>query len=172
MTVSRNTSAEAKRRTLELLTAVADGLLVFELNGKYRHAFINEGLSGIRRISNSEQKAAYRRRYFELRRRKLLYEKRAGKKVIATLTARGMESLSKLKVRNASRRIDGKRIYVMYDVPERFRPARDAFRIWLKGAGFRKLQWSVWSSDRNVEEHVRKWIKMHELGRWVKIAVS
>lgn len=172
MTANQKKLANAKRCTLEVLEAVFDGLLVFEMNGKYRKAFINEGLSGVRRILSIEQQAEFRRRYMELRRRGSFREKNDGREIMPSLTERGFQSLLKLKIRIANRRKDGKKTYIMYDIPERFRSRRDALRVWLKTSGFHMRQQSVWWTDRDIAEHLRNWIKIRRLDRWVEIAES
>ncbi len=160
---------KAGRRTLDVLSTVADGMLYFELNGKYRKAFLRDGLAGMRRVAEYDEKAALRQRYVELRRRKLLVERRIGKRIVAMLTDRGHESFLKLQVRAAKRREDGGRTYVMYDIPERHRTARDAVRTWLKMAGFRLHQRSVWVTERDVAALLKRWVSRRRLGAWIQI---
>lgn len=60
-------------------------------------------------------------------------------------------------------------IAVVFDIPERLRGHRDAFRTFLKKAGFRRAQQSAWLTDRAVSRQLADWVRAHELGKWVRV---
>ncbi|HTK04925.1 MAG TPA: CRISPR-associated endonuclease Cas2 [Candidatus Eisenbacteria bacterium] len=159
-------------RTLEFLDAVSDGLLLFELNGKYRYAYLREGRHGIKRLLAQEERRDVNRRLDMSKRRGLISESKSGRHLKLSLTDRGRETLERKAARDAGRRKDGRRVYIMYDIPEHSRPCRDRLRTFLKRAGFSRHQRSVWRTDRDVEAVVEAWIKRSELRKWVDIHVA
>lgn len=58
---------------------------------------------------------------------------------------------------------------VIFDIPEVTRKSREAFRYFLKSVGFRLVQHSVWSSDRDVSKEVRLFVQEAGIQKWVKI---
>lgn len=155
--------------TLDILEAIAERMLMFELNGRYRYAYMRDGMAGVRRLLDAEEARAVKRRYDDLRRRKLILERKRGKKLEATLTDRGTERYFQLRMGSAAKRTDGKRLLVTYDIPERLRHIRDALRHLLKKAGFRRHQQSVWVTDLDVQDDLKTWIDRNRLGDWVHI---
>jgi DNA-binding transcriptional regulator PaaX len=141
------------------------------MNGKYRWAYIREGMDGIRRLLDEEEQRDMNRRLHMAKRRGLVAESRIGKRLDTALTENGLESLARTALRAAGPRQDGKRVYVMYDIPEKFRASRDRLRSILKRAGFSRYQQSVWRTDRDVEALLKAWLQRHKLEKWVDISI-
>ena len=151
------------------LVAVSDGLLLFELNGKYRHAYMRDGRHGIHRLLASEERREIGRAFDAARRRGLIAESRIRQRLVLTLTERGRETLDRKVLRSAGRRTDGKRVCIMYDIPERFRSSRDRLRTLLKRAGVKRHQRSIWITDRDVADILESWVRRNRLEKWVDI---
>lgn len=156
---------------LMFLDAISDGLLLFELNGRYRYAYRLDGRHGIRRLLSMEERRDMNRKLDMARRRGLVSESKIGKRLVFSLTDRGLETLDRKALRATRRRKDGRQVCVMYDIPEKFRASRDRLRVILKRAGFSRYQQSIWRTDRDVASLLKDWIERHKLGKWVDIAV-
>jgi DNA-binding transcriptional regulator PaaX len=156
----------------EFLDAVSCGLLIFELNGRYRWAFIREGRAGIHRLLAEEEQYEVKRRFHQAKRRGLVKESRIGKRLLLSLTNAGVESLDRKAMSAAGPRDDGREVRVLYDIPEQFRSSRDRLRRVLKRAGFTLFQRSVWRTERDVSLILKAWVKRHKLEKWVDISLS
>ena len=155
--------------TARFLEDVADGMLIFELNGRYRHAYMCDGMGGVRRLLDAEERREANRRFDAARRRGLISETRIGARSEAFLTDKGAEALNRVLMRTASLRDDSKHVYVIYDIPERHRASRDRLRSLLKQAGFTPHQQSVWRTDKDVAPLLKAWILRHRLESWVDV---
>lgn len=67
---------------------------------------------------------------------------------------------------------DGKWRLVIFDIPEKRRPARDLLRQKLKEWGFVRLQKSVWGSKKNCLKPLRNFIKQVGIEDWVMVLES
>lgn len=61
---------------------------------------------------------------------------------------------------------------VVFDIPEQARKSRDAFRGFLRAAGFSLAQRSVWSTDLDVLKDVSRFIEDVGIGKWVQVFVG
>jgi len=101
---------------------------------------------------------------------KLVRVRREGNKVVYMLTADGEVKAIKTAIRRCSDYFFDDRIcLVSFDIPEAARKARSAFRRFLKSAGFRFVQGSVWSIKKNVARDVRALVSHLKIERWVEI---
>ena len=64
---------------------------------------------------------------------------------------------------------DGKWRLVIFDIPEKRRPARDLLRQKLKEWGFVHFQKSVWGSKKNCLNPLRNFIKQVGIEDWVMV---
>lgn len=157
--------------THAFLEAVSHGLLFFEMNGKYRWACGREGRDGIRRLLAEEERRDMNRRLHAAKRRGLIVESRIGKHLNLSLTDKGLESLDRMALQAAGPRKDGKLVYVMYDIPEKFRSSRNRLRTIMQRAGFSRYQRSIWRTDRDVASLLKAWLQRHKLEKWVDISI-
>ena len=86
--------------------------------------------------------------------------------VVLRLTVLGKDFLGKDDVWDGNYRI------VIWDIPENKRRVRDLFRRRLKEWGFVTLQKSVWISQKNVTDRLRKLISELEMESYVAVIES
>ena len=67
---------------------------------------------------------------------------------------------------------DGKWRFVIFDIPEKRREARNLLRSSLKNWGFIKWQQSVWATKKNCTEALRNFIKSVGIEDWVLVLES
>jgi DNA-binding transcriptional regulator PaaX len=70
------------------------------------------------------------------------------------------------------RRADGKLRIVLFDVPEKYKTSRDAFRRHLKAMGFKFVQDSVWVSSMPCEDLIKLTVGQHHLQKFVTVVVG
>lgn len=58
---------------------------------------------------------------------------------------------------------------VVFDIPEQFRARRHALRQLLTKLGFTALQKSFWTSRYNAAMHLRYYVKIMKLEKWVRV---
>lgn len=97
---------------------------------------------------------------------------KVGDRFIYTLTGKGEDRFLKEIIRSAPVREDGKSIVVMFDIPEAASRARKALRNLLKASGFRRLQLSVWHTDKDVHAAVSAWLKKRGIEKWVRVMLA
>ena len=74
-------------------------------------------------------------------------------------------------LKNKKDKWDGKWRMVAFDIPEKYKKGRDAFRQKLKGIGFRELQKSVFVFPYDCEKEMFFLIKLFELKKYVRFGV-
>lgn len=104
----------------------------------------------------------------ELRIKGYIETPKDGRKIFLKLTDKGRQEVV-LKKLLEDDMWDGKWRIVIFDIPEKHRHLRDAFRSRLKEFQFNKLQKSVWVGRKNVTKELRKFVEDVELSQWVKI---
>ena len=92
-----------------------------------------------------------------------------------TLTDRGERraltyQISKMRIKLPAR-WDGKWRLVMFDIPERFKKARDALRARLKQIGFREFQRSVFIHPFECKNEIDFIIEFYQVRPWVRYAI-
>jgi len=87
------------------------------------------------------------------------------------ITPKGMEKIFKVALQEIEKkkRKDGKLLMVVFDIPERKRKLRNAFRETLQILGFNFFQKSIWISSFDVLKEVRGVVKNLGLVKYVKI---
>lgn len=88
------------------------------------------------------------------------------------LTDPGKDKALWAKMLAGDRKWDGKWKLVLWDIPEKRRPARDLLRQKLKQLGFVRWQKSVWASKINCTDILRDFIKKMGIEDWVMVIES
>lgn len=104
----------------------------------------------------------------ELRIKGYIETPKNGKKILLKLTDKGKQEIILRKLLD-DRKWDGKWRIVIFDIPERQRFLRHAFRYQLREFEFKPLQKSVWIGRKNVTKELRNFIKDIGMEPWVKI---
>ncbi|KKW31792.1 MAG: Repressor in the phenylacetic acid catabolism [Candidatus Uhrbacteria bacterium GW2011_GWA2_52_8d] len=122
------------------------------------------------RVRKAQKKE--RDRFAYLKRKKWIEMKRTAEGLLVRLTDQGrMERLR--RTLHEKPLLKGSRVcLVMFDVPESVRHSRDAFRHFLKTAGFTLVQRSVWMSNRDVASDVMQFIRQAKIVDWVSVFVG
>jgi|GEM_PF-3265267 len=93
-----------------------------------------------------------------------------GDKIIVKLTQSGRIAALQLKIANIKKRIRaGSEILVAFDVPESATNARKVFRESLKRMGFRRMQLSIWGTNKDVAKELKQYIQLLEINKWVTL---
>lgn len=159
----------AWKMTLLLLQAADDCLLFFEGTRRFQRIAVFEGLTGIKRVMREKEYFAMRKRYYELRRRGLIEERRKADKLVAVCTTRGRSVLFRLQMKNVPLRDDGKKTLIIFDIPERYRSARAALRALLRSCGCVLLQRSAWMTEKDLASPLDAWIRREKLEAWIRV---
>lgn len=114
----------------------------------------------------------YRNRLAHLRRRKLVKTKKIEGRLFVELSNEGKVELRKRSMRERPKLPDGFMCLVLFDFPVEARHGRDAFRRFLKNAGFEQVQKSAWRSDRDVIEDVHQFVEASKIEAWVEVFLA
>lgn len=131
----------------------------------------------IRHYKNKKLKEDYlQRKFYYLRRKKLIEYKDIGKKTFISLTENGKKQILKydfeeMKIEKTSR-WDGKWHLVMFDIPQSKKNARDALRLKLLDLGFLKFNNSVWLYPYECKKEVDFVAEFFMIGKYVHYAVA
>lgn len=108
--------------------------------------------------------------YERLKRRGLVQDRTVGNRVMIRLTDEGFTSVWRTRIRAGKSAAQGSNVcVVIFDIPEKQRHARDAFRYFLKQCDFKQLQRSVWSCPQTMAREVIAFVKHLKLERWVRV---
>lgn len=117
------------------------------------------------RRAEREQKLAIRR----LKRNKWIKQRNEGNRIEYELTNNGRLAALEVLIRTVERRLPEKQCcLVVFDFPEAARHSRQSFRRLLKRIGFECMQLSVWRSDKDILDEIRKMIRLLKVERWVR----
>jgi DNA-binding transcriptional regulator PaaX len=114
----------------------------------------------------------YRNRLAHLRRRKLVRTKKIEGRLFVELSNEGKMELKKRFMRERPKLPDGFTCLVLFDFPVEARRGRDAFRRFLKNAGFEQVQKSAWRSDHDVIHDVQEFSKSSRIQKWVDVFLA
>ncbi len=94
-----------------------------------------------------------------LRRKKLLFVEKDGRQIYIRLTPEGEKEAGKFQINklqiSAPQRWDKKWRLIIFDIPEKTRIKREAFRGKLKELGFYQLQKSIWVYPYPCEKEIK-----------------
>jgi DNA-binding transcriptional regulator PaaX len=139
-------------------------------------------LKALKKIDLSEKKTGFTEKKIKealgsLKRRKLIeIEKYDGEKVFVKLTNKGREMTKEfyfdlLKIERP-KKWDGKWRIVIFDIPNRFKPGREALRGKIKELGLHQLQKSVWVYPYECEDEILFVAEAFEVQRYVEIITA
>ena len=92
--------------------------------------------------------------------------------LIIRLTDSGKDKALWAKMLAGDKKWDGKWRLVIWDIPEKRRPARDLLRQKLKQLGFTRWQKSIWASKINCTDILRNFINKMGIEDWVMVIES
>ncbi len=159
------------RHTLQNgLTYARDELL--EFSKEMVHAFSRHNYMPFaeyediqRRIVRKEERA----RLYELKRRKWIETKTIGNRVVARLTEQGWQQALRERIRVETKKCAEGVCIVIFDIPEKERFVRNLLRTYLKEWGFKKIQHSVWLTDKDILKPMMLLLQRRNLDRWIRI---
>jgi len=97
---------------------------------------------------------------------------KVGKRVVMELTKKGKIKALQSVIRTSLECFSDDRVcLVSFDFPEAARAARNVFRWFLKGAGFKYLQGSVWTIKKDVSRPMKDLVGLLKIDSWVKIFI-
>ena len=104
---------------------------------------------------------------------KFIKQCKEGERVVLELTEDGKIQALKMLIANCHDHFDGGRICLVYfDIPEAAKSARAAFRRFIKTVGFKYVQGSVWSIEKDVFKEMRYLIGLLKIDRWVEVYIA
>lgn len=125
------------------------------------------------RLRDQRRKEAQEKQvYYYMRRKRWVEARKTEKGLLVRLSDVGKTQKLLRTIRDRPLLKDGTVCLVMFDIPESTRKSRDAFRFFLKRAGFTLIQLSAWSCPRDVVEDVCRFIQDAHISRWVKVFIG
>ena len=102
------------------------------------------------------------------------YQEKTNGEIKIVITERGKLTIlnydiDKMEIKRASHWDEKWRI-IFFDIPDKYRRARDAFREKLKEIGFRELQQSVFIQPYPCTQEINFLIEFFEIRNWVQLA--
>ncbi|MFA4845420.1 MAG: hypothetical protein WC654_02590 [Patescibacteria group bacterium] len=125
-----------------------------------------------RREFEFEQKRQVKQRLTYLKKKKLVREKKAQGRLLVELTDKGKKELLQRTMCERPKLPGDQVCLVAYDVPVTSSVGRDGFRYFLRSAGFIRVQKSLWQSDRDVQQDVKRFIKKVGIEDWVVVFLA
>jgi DNA-binding transcriptional regulator PaaX len=143
--------------------------LTAALQQGYGRAWRHGGQAYVAELKALRHQQTLRQTLAQLRRAKYLKAQRIGKRLLISLTAKGMGTTLAYRLRQAKPDAAGFSTVVIFDIPVAQNWARKQFRLLLKQGGFTKLQQSVWVSRADTYDMVTAFIKQIKLQQWVNV---
>ncbi|MBI2552299.1 hypothetical protein HYW17_03325 [Candidatus Uhrbacteria bacterium] len=106
---------------------------------------------------------------YELKRRKWIETKTIGKRLVGRLTEAGWQMALRNRIRNEDKKCTSGNCFIIFDIPESQRYIRKLLRQFIKECGFKRLQHSVWITDKDVAKPLLLLLQRRKLNRWVQI---
>lgn len=139
-------------------------------------------IESFREMNNVPREKTYTKKQIEsalnnLRKRKFIkIIREKGGKVKIKLTNKGQKrflemSLSSLKIKRAEK-WDGKWRIVIFDIPVKQNPGREALRSKMKNLGFKQLQKSVWIIPWECEDEILFVAEVYKVEKYVEIITA
>ena len=110
-----------------------------------------------------------RKLLYELKRRKWVETKTVGNRILTRLTENGWQQAMRHKIRTETRKCSNGACIVIFDIPESERFVRNVLRSFLKEWGFKKIQHSVWMTERDVVKPMMLLLQRRGLDKWIRI---
>ncbi|NQV89560.1 MAG: CRISPR-associated endonuclease Cas2 [Parcubacteria group bacterium] len=109
----------------------------------------------------------------DLVRNGLLEIQQRGAETTFSLTVAGLLQVLKDRIVLERREmLEDERCFVIFDVPEDIRKTRNTLRHFLKQAGFKQVQQSVWVTDKDVADDMRQLVEELKISDWVRVIVG
>lgn len=107
-----------------------------------------------------------------LKRKKWIEVKKTQKGLMIKLSDLGKMNLLARDVHTRPKLTGGKSLILIFDFPETARKGRNAFRYFIKTLGFKPVQLSVWKSDQDYLQDLKRFIKDAKISQWVKVFLA
>ncbi|MFA4818510.1 MAG: CRISPR-associated endonuclease Cas2 [Patescibacteria group bacterium] len=134
----------------------------------HRGWYIAGGPAYVLEMKKLQQKKYAKQALDQLKRSGYVKASYLGERLMATLTKKGRASNLLCQLRNAPQLKQGYTV-VIFDIPETQQLARRRWRWFLRQAGFKKLQQSVWFSKLDNYLTLNDFIKKLKLQQWVNV---
>lgn len=122
---------------------------------------------------NSVNNSILRRKFKNLKDNGMILISEKDEKTKITLTKKGREKVLEYQVDQMEikkqKKWDGKWRFVMFDIPEKKRLARDVFRRKLKELGFEKIKNSVWANKYPCSKEIEFLVQLYEIRPYVDL---
>src|SRR3989338_5809448 len=116
-----------------------------------------------------KQRAEERKYLRYLKQQKLIEITKIGRQLHVRLTERGWHAALRDQIRTTKKPCKNGSCFLIFDIPERQRNARDTLRKFLRECGFTRLQDSVWMTNRDVIEPIRQLLQRKNLDQCIRI---
>ncbi len=145
---------------------------LLEFAQKMVHAFSRKNYMDFAEYQDMKRRIVLkgqRVRLFELKRRKWIETKTIGNRVVARLTEQGWRQALRDRIRTETKKCSAGVCIVIFDIPEKERFVRNLLRSYLKEWGFKKIQHSVWITDKDILEPMMLLLQRRNLDRWIRV---
>ncbi len=160
-------------KTAEVIASIVEEMRVFHLiltrPAEYRRVYLKGQLS---RAAWDElrKKKENARAVQELRRRKLLTDRRQGGQVMIKLSRDAVALELRRRMVGAKRRLpNDEYCLVLFDIPVGANAARGFWRRVLFECGFRREQLSAWMTDKDVVAEMKALVQLLGAEHWVSV---
>jgi DNA-binding PadR family transcriptional regulator len=157
------------KMTDAVLNAVADGIEILEYSVYKPGALMRYGYPFIKEIENDRARRQMRSATWRLKRKGYIENSREMQGRAFRLTELGGKILRSKESASINPVALPDNIYliVSFDVPEKYKRARQNFRCVLKTLGFRRQHLSVWISDKDWTAYLEKMLEELKINDWV-----
>ncbi|MBU1907740.1 hypothetical protein KKF59_01250, partial [Patescibacteria group bacterium] len=157
------------KMTDAVLNAVADGIEILEYSVYKPGALMRYGYPFIKEVENERARRQMRSAAWRLKRKGYIEEKRELRGRAFRLTELGEKIIRSDESASFNPVAFPPNIFliVSFDIPERFKHARQSFRTVLKTLGFRRQHLSVWISDKDWTAYLEKMLENLKVKDWV-----
>lgn len=174
--MSRQKKKQSKSFTLARKVVGATGTILTEIASMLGYTFSGRAI-GMGWAEYEDRKArqlAYEEREYlrQLKRRKFIETKRIGEKLMVRLTAKGWQRVLRDRICTTKKKCRDGICFVIFDVPESERRARDTLREVLSDLGFEMIQRSVWATEKDILKELCALLQGAGLHYWVRIVVG
>jgi len=162
-----------QKAMLQLLKSIEDELLILPTPTQIYFGPRTE-IGQIRKVER-ERSRLRRERYQQiqyLKRKKWIHTKKTEKGLFIKLSDLGKNELIARSAQSKPK-LSGQNVCLLiFDFPESARKGRDAFRYFIRSLGFKQVQMSVWKSNRDCVEDIKRFIEDAKISKWVKLYIA